>query len=239
MLYATPRMRERIASTDDSDTVGFVLAGGQSSRMGRNKALLPFAGRPLIAHAVSILGEAGLPAWIASAAQSARSGPAAHTALAAFAPVVDDSEPGLGPLAGICAALVSSSARFAIFLPVDLPLLPPSLIVYLLHHARITGSEVTVPSVNGFAQTFPVVLDRSTLPALRDELHSGRRGCFSAFRAAASRVGQPISRVAVELLAQSGQVSHPFGLLPVHWFLNVNSPQDLRRAEVLRLRAIA
>ena len=219
--------------------MGFVLAGGRSSRMGRDKALLPFAGRPLIEHAVSILREAGLSVSIAGADQSARSRPAARNALSAYATVVDDREPGLGPLAGICAALAASSAGVAVFIPVDLPLLPASLIVYLLHRARITGSAVTVPSVNGFAQTFPVVLDRSTLPALQDELQSDRRGCFSAFQAAASGLGQPIASVAVELLAQSGQVSHPLGLPPIRWFLNVNSPQDLHRAESLIARAIA
>jgi molybdopterin-guanine dinucleotide biosynthesis protein A len=208
---------------------------------------LPFAGRPLIEHALSILTEAGLSAAIAgvppdrpgSVGQSAGTNPQVSGALAAYAPVVDDPEPGLGPLAGICAALAAASSRFAVFLPVDLPLLPPSLIVYLLYRARISGSAVTVPSANGFAQTFPVVLDRSTLPALQDELRSGKRGCFSAFRAAASCLGQPIASVAVELLAQAGEVSHPPGLPPIHWFLNVNSPQDLRSAEVLQSRAIA
>ena len=146
-------MTERLASTDEADAAGFVLAGGQSSRMGRDKALLPFAGRPLIAHALATLREAGLPAAIAGA------DPAANSALAAYAPIVPDPQPGLGPLAGICAALEAASTRFAVFLPVDLPLLPSSLIAYLLHHARITGRAVTVPSVNGFAQTFPVVLD--------------------------------------------------------------------------------
>jgi molybdopterin-guanine dinucleotide biosynthesis protein A len=226
-------MTERIGSTDESDAAGFVLAGGQSSRMGRDKALLPFAGEPLIAHAVSTLREAGLSASIAGAA------PSAHASLAAYAPVVDDSEPGLGPLAGICAAMAATSTRFAVFLPVDLPLLPPSLIATLLHHARITGHAVTVPSVNGFIQTFPAVLERSALPALHNELHSGQRGCFSAFRAAADGLGQPIASLAVELLAQSGQVSHPFGLPPFRWFLNVNTPYDLRRAQELIARAIA
>jgi molybdopterin-guanine dinucleotide biosynthesis protein A len=215
------------------DAAGFVLAGGQSSRMGSDKALLPFAGQPLIAHAVSILREAGLPVAIAGAAPSARA------PLVAYAPVVDDFEPGLGPLAGICAALAATSAGFAVFLPVDLPLLPPSLIATLLHHARITGHAVTVPSVNGFIQTFPAVLERSALPALQNELHSGQRGCFSAFRAAADGVGQPIAGLVVELLAQSGQVSHPLGLPPFRWFFNVNTPQDLHRAEELISHAIA
>ena len=210
------------------DAAGFVLAGGQSSRMGSDKALLPFAGEPLIARAVRTLHEAGLPASIAGAASSARA------PLAAYAPLVDDSEPGLGPLAGICAALAATSARFAVFLPVDLPLLPPSLIGYLLRHAQIT-----VPSVNGFMQTFPAVVDRATLPALQNELRATQRGCFSAFRAAADGLDQPVASLAVELLAQSGQVSHSLGLPSFRWFLNVNTPQDLQRAEEIVSHAIA
>jgi molybdopterin-guanine dinucleotide biosynthesis protein A len=226
-------MTERAASTDDSDAAGFVLAGGQSSRMGSDKALSPFAGEPLIAHAVSTLRETGLPVAIAGAALSARA------SLAAYAPVVEDSQPGLGPLSGICTAMAVTSARFAVFLPVDLPLLPPSLIAYLLHHARITGHAVTVPSINGFIQTFPAVLERSALPELQNELHSGQRGCFSAFQAAADGLGQPIAGLDVELLAQSGQASHPIGLPPVRWFLNVNTLQDLHRAEALWSHAVA
>jgi molybdopterin-guanine dinucleotide biosynthesis protein A len=226
-------MTEQTASTDETGAVGFVLAGGQSSRMGRDKALLPFAGRPLVAHALATLREAGLSGTIAGA------GPAANSVLATFAPVVLDPQPGLGPLAGICAALEAAAARYVVFLPIDLPLLPASLVAYLLHHARITSRAVTVPSVNGFAQTFPVVLDRSALPALKMELDSGKRSCFTAFHVAAESFGQPIAVVAVELLVQSGQIAHPFGLAPLHWFLNVNAPGDLQRAEAIRRHAIA
>jgi molybdopterin-guanine dinucleotide biosynthesis protein A len=226
-------MPDRIASTDDADARGFVLAGGQSSRMGSDKALVVFAGRPLIAHAIETLSDAGLTVAIAGAR------PELESTLAAHAPVVRDPQPGLGPLAGICAALEVASSRSVVFLPVDLPLLPASLIVHLLYHARITGSAVTVPTVNGFAQTFPVALDRSLLPALKAELNSGNRGCFSAFEVAAKSAGQSLARVAVELLAQSGQVAHPFGLHPSCLFLNVNAPPDLQRAEALWPRAIA
>ncbi len=226
-------MKERIASTDETNASGFVLAGGQSSRMGQDKALLSFAGRPLIAHSLTILREAGLPASIAGV------NPQANGALASFAPIVEDSQLGFGPLAGICAALAAVATRYVVFLPVDLPLLPSSLIAYMLHHARITGLAVTVPSVNGFSQTFPVVLDRSILPALQNDLNSGQGGCFSAFQAAAHGVGQPIASSAVELLVQSGQIAHPLGLAAVRWFLNMNTPQDLHRAEALMAHVIA
>ena len=215
------------------EAVGFVLAGGRSSRMGRDKALLPFAGRPLVAHAISILSQAGLSVSIAGARPSAR------TALEAFAPVVEDAEPGHGPLAGICAALASASARYAVFQPVDLPLLPPALIAFLLHHARITGQAVTVPSVTGFDQTFPAVLCSAVLPALKAALDAGNDGCFSAFQAAAARQDQSISAVKVEFLAQSGQVADPLSLPPVRWFLNLNTPDDVQQAEVLLGRRIA
>jgi molybdopterin-guanine dinucleotide biosynthesis protein A len=201
--------------------------------MGRDKALLPFAGRPLIEYALHLLREAGLSTTIAGASATTES------TLAAYAPIVRDPQRGLGPLAGICAALNAVSTRHVVLLPIDLPLLPASLIAYLLHHAQITGHAVTVPSMNGFKQTFPVVLDRAVLPALEIELDSGRGGCFSSFQAASSSFHQPISVVAVELLAQSGQVAHPFGLSPFRWFLNLNSPQDLARATSLRAHSIA
>jgi molybdopterin-guanine dinucleotide biosynthesis protein A len=188
--------------------------------MGEDKALVRLGGQPLVLHALDILRGAGLTVSLAGG----------FSALAAFAPLVQDSQPGLGPLAGICAALASTSARLAVFMPVDLPLLPVSLIAFLLDHARRTGRPVTVPSVNGFAQTFPAVLDGKLLTGLEGELQAGRLGCFSALQAAAANFGWPMSVVPVEALVQSGQVAHPEGLPATRWFLNVNSPEGLRLA---------
>jgi len=229
----SPAARRAELARPGPDAAGFVLAGGQSSRMGQDKALLHFAGRPLIANALSILQSAGLPASIAGA------GPSLASSFQAFAPIVADSEPGLGPLSGIVAALASTPARHAVFLPVDLPFLPPSLLVYLLRHAQVTERAVTLVSVNGFVQTFPAILDRAALPALQAALVSGDHGCFSAFQAAAAALGQTVSHIAVEFLAQSGHVAHPGGLPPVRWFLNLNTPSDLKRAETLATRHAA
>jgi molybdopterin-guanine dinucleotide biosynthesis protein A len=214
----------------EEEAAGFVLAGGQSSRMGRDKALLELAGQPLAAHALAQLQEAGLAAKIAGAAPTARS------SLAAFASVIDDTAPGRGPLSGVCAALAATTARHAVFLPVDLPLLPASLLVFLLRRAQITGSPITVTSVSGFVQTFPAVIDRAVLPVLQNELDSGRYGCFSTFQVAVAAMGQQLNPVAVELLVQAGEVFHPLAMPPLYWFLNLNSPGDLARAEELQGR---
>lgn len=218
--------------------VAFILAGGRSRRMGTDKALVEFKGRPLISHALDLVRAAGLPAFIAGA----------RSPLESFATVVPDSRRDTGPLEGICAALESLKGSpshpaaaasapgvlHAVFLPVDLPLLPPSLLHYLLQHARITGLAVTLPSVNGFAQTFPVVLSRDALPVLGRELDRGHLGCFSAFQLVAAARGEPVSTLPVEVLAQSGKIAHPAALPVARWFLNINAPADLHRASAMR-----
>jgi molybdopterin-guanine dinucleotide biosynthesis protein A len=206
---------------------GFVLAGGQSSRMGTEKALVELAGQPLIVHALTNLREAGFNARIAGA----------RVELSRFAPVVADVETNRGPLAGVCSALGSAEAEFAAFLSVDAPLLPGSLLAYLVRHARVAEAVVTLASVNGFAQTFPCVIRRDALPALDVELRAGRAGCFAAFRAAARQENQSVAVLPVELLAQAGQIGHDDGIPPVWWFMNVNTPDDLQRAETCISRA--
>lgn len=205
----------------NEDAAGFVLAGGRSSRMGSDKALIELDGEPLVLHALKILRSTGLSAAIAGA----------RSDLSAYASCVEDA--GLGPLGGICAALASTSAEYAVFLSVDMPLLPPSLILFLLNYARFTGSAITVPSINGFAQTFPSVIQRAALPALQTELESGNDGCFSAFRAATTHLGTSFTILSVENLVQAGNVEHPGNLPPARWFLNVNTPADLNRAQSL------
>jgi len=209
----------------EEEGAGFVLAGGQSSRMGREKALLEFAGEPLIVRALTILRDAGMQPWIAGARSS----------LSAFARVVQDAAyaPGMGPLAGICAGLSATTARYAAFLPVDQPLMPSSLVTCLLSRARLTESLISVASVSGDVQTFPVVIDRKALPALEGQLRSGRRGCLNAFQAASIAHAQRLSVLPTELLIQSGQIAHPASLPPAFWFINLNSPEDLVRARRL------
>jgi molybdenum cofactor guanylyltransferase len=207
----------------EPEAAGFVLAGGFSSRMGQDKSMVLLDGQPMIAYPLAALRQASLPASISGGQPS----------LAVFAPLIEDTRPGLGPLAGICSSLASTAARRAVFLSVDAPLIPASLLSVFLRHAAITSAVITVPSINGFAQTFPAVLDRAALPALARELASGRLGCFRAFQAAAKSFHQNIAVLPVEFLVQAGQIANPLGLPAAWWFLNANTPGDLRRAQIL------
>jgi molybdenum cofactor guanylyltransferase len=209
----------------EKDIDAFVLAGGQSSRMGQDKALIQLAGVPLIQHALGILRAAGLNARIAGAGAG----------LSSYAPVIADDPQyaGLGPLAGVCSALSATNSRFCLFLPIDLPLIPSSLITFLLHHAIITEAVVTVVSVAGFTQTFPAVIDRAAAPHLRASLESNNRKTITAFKTAASALGRPFAALPSEILVQPGQVFHAPGVPVSSWFLNVNTPEDLGRAGAL------
>jgi len=202
---------------------GFVLAGGTSSRMGQEKALIQLSGRPLVQHAVEIMRNAGLDVRIAGA----------RADLSPFAPTVMDepTQSGLGPLAGVCSALSVANCRFVAFIPVDLPLIPSGLVEYLVHNAQITESAVTVTSVAAFIQTFPVVLDRATLADLQRSLMSNDRNCLKAFRSAADAICRPFTELPLERLFEDGAVQDPRRMAPAQWFLNLNSPQDLAMAE--------
>lgn len=202
-------------------SAGFVLAGGRSSRMGNDKALVQLCGEPLIVRALAILREAGVEAAIAGA----------RSDLSGYGSVVADA--GRGPLSGVCAALESTVAEFAVFLSVDMPLLPSALVAALLDRARRAGAGITLVAVSGFAQTFPVVLHRGLLPPLQSELQAGNDGCLSAFRAAAEFTRRSLQILPVENLVQAGQIEDPHGLPPAFWFLNINTPDDFARAQSL------
>jgi len=204
-----------------ADAVGFVLAGGESSRMGSDKALVELDGELLIARAIATLRSAGLPVAIAGARSN----------LSAFAPVIEDG--GKGPLDGICAALRSSTARCAVFLSIDTPFIPGSLVKALLERLRISDAAVAAFSVHGFVETFPFVADRAVLSGLEAELDAGNTGCRSALRTAAARLKRPCAVLPVEELVQTGHVQDPAGLPPAFWFRNLNTPEDLARAKAL------
>ena len=96
---------------------GLVLAGGRSTRMGRDKAMLAYHGRDQLQVAFDLLGEVAGPNFV-----SVRADQATDPARARYAQVIDGTE-GVGPIAGILAALRTRPASAWLVLACDLPFL--------------------------------------------------------------------------------------------------------------------
>lgn len=94
---------------------GVVLAGGRSSRMGTDKAGLPWRGQSLLEHMRALLHEAG-------AARVLISGPYAG------ADGLPDREVGIGPLGGLLTLAQTQADGIYVLVPVDMPLLTASLL---------------------------------------------------------------------------------------------------------------
>ncbi len=103
----------------DTATIGVLLMGGRSSRMGRNKALLPWCGRPLIEHMQSVLAAAGISNLKISGE------------LAGY-PCIADQQAGLGPIGGLASVAAAVADGELLVVPVDMPRITPALLRRLL-----------------------------------------------------------------------------------------------------------
>lgn len=200
----------------DGCVEGFVLAGGRSSRMGQDKALLQVGGRSLVEVALDKLRSIGVDTPRIAGARAD---------LSSHAPVVPDLHPGCGPLSGIEAALAASSQPLNLFLPVDMPLLPARFLSWMLVRAEITGALVTVPGFNGRPQPLCAVYHRDLLPLIGASLVAGNYKVMSVMSAAPS---QMVDLFDVERLASTDFELLGFSALPLYrWFHNCNLPEDM------------
>lgn len=195
----------------------FLLAGGHSRRMGRDKARLELAGQPLVAQMLAKVASLGLRASICGNRPD----------LAALAPVLPDpalqGEESQGPLAGILAALEASNAPLNLFLAVDLPAIPVEFLHWIIDRAEHTQAAATIPLVSGRPQPLCAVYHRDLAPEIRRSLEAGERRVFPVLRKAALS----LDLLNVECMVSSGLIG-PTPAVPPHlWFHNLNTPQDV------------
>lgn len=112
--------------------VAGILVGGRSRRMGRPKATLPLPDGPvLVEHVVGVAVRTGR--WIDEVVILGEC--ETSPACLADVTVLPDSEPGAGPLAGLCSLLEYAGERWTLLLACDMPLLEPVLLERL--HAAV------------------------------------------------------------------------------------------------------
>ena len=207
-----------------SDAVsGFVLAGGKSSRMGRNKAMLPWPGTDggtLLSHAVDRVRQVCASVQICGQVRDLE-GFSAGPALACL----PDSLPDAGPLGGIVSALEQSRTDWNLFLAVDLPLVPTVFLQSLLTRVPTDGEApcCVIPTLEGQPQPLCSLLHRLLAVDLRRALEAGKYKVMLAIETAGRRMD----------LWEIQELTAVDNLPPREWFLNVNTPTEWDHARWL------
>jgi molybdopterin-guanine dinucleotide biosynthesis protein A len=199
---------------DGASIAGFILAGGESSRMGVDKGLLEVAGVPMIVRAARLVESVvGAPAVVVGTPEKYRG-----LGLRAIA----DDWPGCGPLGGIATALRASEADWNLIVACDLPYLAREWLEYLLQRARDSEAEAVVPmnlvpaSKRG-AEPLCAMYHTGGEPALRRALERGVR-----------KVTDGLAELRVEVIEpKEWKGFDSDGLL----FKNVNMPADYEEAK--------
>ena len=181
--------------------------------MGRDKAVLPYAGTTLLLHAIDKLRGAGFVVSVAGERLDGNTG---------GAECLPDNFPDCGPLGGIEAALRSlgdTAPRPALFLPVDVPLVPSAFLLELWSRAERTGAAATVPMAEGRAQPLCAVYRSSLAAGLAQAIAQGERRVLPTLMALAGAVSLDLFRVEALAAAQGWAGA-------ARWFRNLNTPQD-------------
>ncbi|MGA7080225.1 MAG: molybdenum cofactor guanylyltransferase [Terriglobales bacterium] len=203
--------------------MGFVLAGGKSSRMGANidKAFLDFGGQTLLDRALGVMtAVCGRVTIVGEPAKFAKAG------FAEAGSVVADIFPECGPLGGIHAALVHSSAELNLMLAVDMPFVSRELLAFLFdvaagegedNHTEDNHTVVTVPRTSRGLQPLCAIYRRDFYAVAEQALRAGKYKIDAVFSSVSIRVIEERELAAAGFSEQS--------------FFNVNTPEDCLAAE--------
>ncbi|NIS78763.1 MAG: NTP transferase domain-containing protein [Anaerolineales bacterium] len=187
-----------------------IQAGGRSSRLGRDKAFVSLAGKPIIEHLLERIQGLGDELLITTNQPKAYSHLDIRT--------IPDTMPDGGALAGILTALTAAKGESVLVLACDMPFVSRPLLEHQLGLAE--RADIIVPRIGDYLEPLHAVYKvRTCRPAVVQALASGERRIISFF--SHLRI-LPVEGATLEKL-------DPQGLS----FFNVNTPEDLARAEKL------
>ena len=187
--------------------MGFLLAGGKSSRMAADKAFLEFQGQTLLQRGLAVVGH--VCTRVAIVGDPAQ--------FSDYGSVVADVYSGCGPLAGIHAALVHSSAELNLMLAVDMPFVSAKLLSHSFSEAEESGAVVTVPRTGKGLQPLCAVYRREFASVADRALRAGKYKIDALFAGLSIRI------------VEEGELEKA-GFSERNFF-NVNTPEDLCIAE--------
>ncbi len=187
---------------------GFVLAGGTSRRMGKDKTKLVLAGKTMLERQVKLLCR--VCRFVGVVGSSGNS--------SLDVSFLSDDVAGRGPLAGIYTGLRRTRTEFNLFLSCDLPFMEAAFLHVLCQRALASQADVTVPlSPSGGVEPLCAVYRRRALQAIRASLDAGE-----------NKVSRFFSRVRCEIIPWP-EIAN-CGFAP-RIFENMNTPEDYAAAK--------
>ena len=187
---------------------GFVLAGGQSTRMGADKAFLEWEGRTLLGRALQSLSNVTPDVYIVGSKQK----------FSGYGLVVEDEFPNHGPLGGIHAALRARAGELNLILAVDMPFVGVEFLEYLVQEAGKSAATVTVPRAGGGWQPLCAVYR----PGFGDLAEQ-------ALRQDKNKIAWLFDGMELRVLEEAELVIHGFS---VSIFQNLNTPEELHQSKL-------
>ena len=193
-----------------------IQAGGQSARMGEDKALKPFLGRPLIQRVIDRL------AHLANEVLVTTNHPEDYTFLGLR--LVSDLAPGRGALGGLYTALASAASPIVAVAACDMPFASASLLEAAARLLVQEEADVVIPKTDEGYEPFHAVYRRATcVPAIQSAIQADRWKVIAWFPSVKVR----------ELTMGEVTRLDPSGLA----FWNVNTPEEFAEAERLAKHA--
>lgn len=167
------------------NAAGIVLCGGHSTRMGSDKALLPFGPETMLQRVVRLLGTVVTPIVVAAAPGQLL------PALPDGVILANDAHEDRGPLEGVRAGLqaLPPTTSAAYVSGCDTPLLIPALVHRML--ALLGDGDIAVLEVDGFLHPLAAVYRRTTLPHIEAMLARGELRTGALFDAVRTRRVRP------------------------------------------------
>lgn len=151
---------------------GIVLCGGRSTRMGQEKASLPFGDETLLQRAVRVLGGVTDEVIVVARGEQAIAG-GGNPFLGLPVRIVHDPIEDLGPLAGLAAGLAASTTALNIVVACDMPLVRPAVLRRLV--ALQGEADICVAVADGHASPLCAVYRAGVAAVANQLLASGER----------------------------------------------------------------
>ena len=167
----TSHARVTMSGQDTRSCSGAVLAGGESRRFGRDKALAVLAGKPLVEHVLETLEALFEDVLIVT------NEPSAYERFDVT--VVSDIVRGAGSLGGLLTALVHARAERCFVVACDMPFLNPALIRRMI--GRCEGFDVVVPSVQGDLQPLHAIYSKRCIGPILERIAQGELRIFDFY----------------------------------------------------------